>query len=524
MDLISIAPALCAPCAFSTPAIFGTEFLSLSTQLVQNFSRYVSDQDYIHHPETFVKDAAFCNITVTYTHPGQGDTVIAEAWLPLLWNGRLQAVGSGGWTAGRSDLASSMMSGAVGEGYATITTDAGLGSAQSPHGWALLSPGNVNWNALHNLGSVSLYEQALIGKHLIKSFYGQPPKFSYFNGCSQGGRQGLQLAQRYPDAYDGIAASAPAVYWPQFFQAMLWPQMVMKTLGQYPHGCELDFLQSAAINHCDANDGIVDGIIADPNSCQFDPFELVDTLFYCNETRSDMRLSQAAAEVAAAYHTGARAPDGKFLWYGPYWGANFTRTIFGSPGLAATACDEKGTSCKGLPFPFALLWMKFFAMKDPKWDFASMTPRDFAQTFHLVAQEYASIYGTADPDLSLFRDAGGKMITYHGLADDITPAAGTERYYNEATKVTPELRDFYRYFEVPGLGHCYGGNGGHPSNVFEALRAWVENGTTPDNIPIDVPRHGPSRRRILCPYPERMRLRTNKDSDGDGLSDFQCSA
>ncbi|KAI1245105.1 hypothetical protein MGN70_011994 [Eutypa lata] len=397
------------------PAVFGVEFLSLETYQIQNLSRYVSDQDYIHHPEAFVKDVTFCNVTLTYTHPGQGDFVTVEAWLPLVWNGRLQAVGSGGWTAGRSELTNSMMSGAVGDGYATITTDAGLGFAQAPHDWALVSPGNVNWHALHNLGSVSLHEQALIGKDLIQSFYGEPPKYSYFNGCSQGGRQGLQLAQRYPEAYDGIAAATPAVYWPQFFQGMLWPQLVMQTLGQYPHGCELDFLQSAVINHCDGDDGIVDGIIAHPNSCEFDPFQLIDTTFYCNETKSDMKLSEAAAKVADACHTGPHGPDGKFLWYGPHWGSNLTRTIFGTPGLAATTCSENGTSCEGLPFPFALFWVRFFVKKDPNWEFTSMTPKDFAQTFQLAVQEYTSIIGTADPDLSLFRDAGGKMITYHGL-------------------------------------------------------------------------------------------------------------
>lgn len=159
MEIISIDPTQCMPSTFPPPNIFGTELLTLETAVVQNFTRYVSDQDYINHPEITVKDASFCNVTLTYTHPGQGDVVTAEAWLPTQWNGRLQAVGSGGWTAGRSELTKSMMSGAVGEGYATITIDAGLGSAQLPHSWALLSDGNVNWNALQNLASVSLNEQ-----------------------------------------------------------------------------------------------------------------------------------------------------------------------------------------------------------------------------------------------------------------------------------------------------------------------------------------------------------------------------
>ncbi|KAH8160228.1 hypothetical protein CIB48_g8018 [Xylaria polymorpha] len=241
------------------------------------------------------------------------------------------------------------------------------GNAQVPHTWVLLSPGNVNWHALQNLASTSLIEQ--------------------------GGRQGVQLAQRYPDAYDGIAAATPAIYWPQFFHAMLWPQLVMKTTAQYPHACELEFLQFAVINHCDGQDGILDGIIMDPETCKFDPFEFVDTSFYCNETRSTMQLSHGAAAVAAAYRAGARAPDGSQLW-----------------------CKEDGTSCEGIPFPYEMFWVRYFAMKDPDWDFKTMTPQSFARTFRLATQEYTFIiYGTSDPNLSLFRDAGGKMITYHAL-------------------------------------------------------------------------------------------------------------
>lgn len=189
----------------------------------------------------------------------------------------------------------------------------------------------------------------------------------------------------------------------------------MKTTAQYPHACELEFLQFAVINHCDGQDGILDGIIMDPETCEFDPFEFVDTSFYCNETRSTMQLSHGAAAVAAAYRAGARAPDGSQLWYGPLWGSNMTRTIFGTPGLVATRCKEDGTSCEGIPFPYGMFWVRYFAMKDPDWDFKTMTPQSFARTFHLATQEYASIYGTSDPNLSLFRDTGGKMITYHGL-------------------------------------------------------------------------------------------------------------
>lgn len=187
----------------------------------------------------------------------------------------------------------------------------------------------------------------------------------------------------------------------------------MKSIGQYPYGCELDYLQSAVIEKCDGDDGLTDGILLDPNSCEFDPLALVGTTFYCGDTGSRMKISQAAATVAKAYHMGARGPDGEFLWYGPNYGANLTRTIFGTPGLVATICTNR--TCVGNPFEYGIYWTGLFAEKTPSFNFSSMSTEEYSRVFHLVAQEYASVFGTSDPDLSLFQEAGGKMISYHGL-------------------------------------------------------------------------------------------------------------
>lgn len=150
----------CIPATFGLPSIFGAEILSLTANIVTNYTASVPDAYRFTQPSTEVTNATICNVTVSYTHPGQDDNIFVEAWLPVdKWNGRFQAVGGGGWVAGRFFMSYSAMAGAIADGYATITTDAGLGSAADASPWALLSPGNVNLYNLDNLGSRSLDDE-----------------------------------------------------------------------------------------------------------------------------------------------------------------------------------------------------------------------------------------------------------------------------------------------------------------------------------------------------------------------------
>ncbi|KAL7623768.1 hypothetical protein AAE478_005321 [Parahypoxylon ruwenzoriense] len=118
---------------------------------------------------------------------------------------------------------------------------------------------------------------------------------------------------------------------------------------------------------------------------------------------------------------------------------------------------------------------------DPEADALNMTHQEFDHMVHSSIQHYTSIISTNDPDLSEFRDRGGKILTFHGLVDGIIPNKGTERYYNAVKDVIPDVGSFYRYFEAPGVAHCIGGPGGQPTSIFDAMRTWVENGTAPDS-------------------------------------------
>lgn len=157
---MSVPLSTCVNTTFTYPSVLGAEILSVSANLVQNFTRTVSDQLYYNHPSITVNGIDYCNVTVTYTHPGQNDTINVENWLPLDdWNGRLQAVGGGGFLAGRFPLSYIAMSGAIGEGYATTSSDAGLPLSYVPDPWAQISPGNVNLYLLQDLASVALNDQ-----------------------------------------------------------------------------------------------------------------------------------------------------------------------------------------------------------------------------------------------------------------------------------------------------------------------------------------------------------------------------
>lgn len=405
------------------PTVFGATILDLTATPVTNYTTEVSDQFYYNHPSISVRGVDYCNITVTYTHEGQHDTINVETWLPMKgWNGRLQSVGGGGYVAGRFPLSYMAMSGALGEGYVASTTDAGLGLSYVPDPWALNSPGNVDMYALQNLAAVSLNDQSLIAKDVINSFYGQPAKYSYWSGCSQGGRQGFMLAQRYPDAYDGIAAAAPAFNWNQFIPGAAWAQVMMSIMRQFPTKCELDSLTEAAVASCDALDGVADGLISDVDKCSFNPFTMIGSVRNCTSTGRSVTITEAAAIIANATWEGPRGPNGEFLWYG----VDYQSRLTGSPnptgttsdlGYAATTCNTNGT-CTGAPTGLGEGWLQLFVKKNPQWNYTLVkSVEEYTRLFKSAMQQYDSIIGSADPDLSNYRKAGGKIITYHGLVN-----------------------------------------------------------------------------------------------------------
>ncbi|MBG6105331.1 hypothetical protein IW249_005745 [Micromonospora vinacea] len=446
---------------------------------------------------------AWCDITVTLTHPGVHDHVQVKVSLPQdprLWTGRFQAIGGSAYLAG--DFGAPLVS-AVKNGYVAAATDAGIG--QNPadvSGWALTAAGTVNTPLLKNFASRSLHDMAVVGKDVARRFYGTPVRYAYWNGCSTGGRQGYQEAQDHPTDFQGILADAPAVNWDRFAVATLWPQVVFNEEKVQPTQCELEAFNAAATKACDTLDGVADGIIDDPQDCHWDTRRLIGTTVVCEG--KEITISAATADAVRKIWAGPVSPTGKKLWYGPNKGATFD-------WLAKA----------GEPFTVADTWVKYFVQQDPSFDTTKLTYQRFAQIFRESQERYNDVIGTDDPDLSEFARAGGKLLSWHGQADQLVPTQGTVDYRERVNRVSGGNRrvdDFYRLFLLPGVAHCGGGPGPQPTGELDALVDWVEKGQAPATL--DTSSADGSVTRNACRYPQVARFTGH--GDPKAAANYRC--
>ncbi|WP_157236728.1 tannase/feruloyl esterase family alpha/beta hydrolase [Promicromonospora sukumoe] len=429
---------------------------------------------------------ARCEITVTLTHGRAGDHETVKVALPqdrAAWSGRFQATGGSAYLAG--DLGATLVA-AVKNGYAAAATDAGIG--QSPadvSGWALTPDGRVNGPLLENFASRSVHDLAVVGKSVTKEFYGHKATYSYWNGCSTGGRQGYVAAQEYPTDFQGILAGAPAVSWDRFAVATLWPQVVFNEEDVAPAPCELEAFNTAAVEACDTADGVRDGVIDDPRDCRWDPRELVGTQVDCDGATHT--ITAQLADAVRKIWQGPVSSSGRPLWYGPNKGAAFS-----------------WLATPGKPFVVADQWVKYFVAKDPGLDTTNLTYRQFDRLFATSQRDFHAVIGSDDPDLSAFARSGGKLLSWHGQADQLVPTQGTVDYrerVNRAMGGNARVDSFYRLFLPPGVDHC-----GIGTDPLGSLVEWVEQGHAPATLPAVVTDgDGNTVTREVCRYPQVTR-------------------
>jgi len=437
------------------------------------------------------------------------------------WNGRFQGVGGSGFVADDPNE----MAAAVDAGYSAAGTDAGH-TSQSPFAvldgsFALDSNGRLAWPLIEDFAYRGVHDAAIVGKAVTAAYYGSHARFSYFNGCSTGGRQGMAEAQRYPSDFNGILAGAPAINWQKYVPASLWPELVMQRSGDFLPQCKFDAFQAAAIKACDSlGDGVVDGVIGDPLACHFDPHSLVGTSTPCGT------ITAQDADVIAKIVAGPRTTSGNFLWYGLTWGAPFAGPVANPfSGLANTTTSVGKTI--GAPFPLVLQYLGTWVQQNPTWDCTTTTYDQFDQLFQQSVEMYGNVMGTDNPDLSGFKKTGGKLIMWHGLADQLIFPQGTINYYNRVQRLmggTDDTTDFARLFLAPGVTHCgLFAPGPVPEDPLGQVVQWVENGKAPaslNGVVLDPSTGAVTATRPICMYPNVAHY--NGHGPTTEASNFSC--
>jgi hypothetical protein len=447
-----------------------------------------------------------CRVTLTVADPVDAGAVTVWVYLPVDgWNGRFLGVGGGGFLGGnQEELIDPLRS-----GYAAAATDAGHEGPTAD--FALDAAGNLNWPAIEDFGYEGIQDMTLAAKDVVRAYYGIEPVYSYFDGCSTGGRQGVTEAQRFPDEYDGIVAGAPAINFPKMLTGQIWGQVTMLASGNPVAPCKFETALAAAIEACDIiGDGVRDGVIGDPLACRFDPRTLVGRATPCGP------ITAADVEVIRRIGEGPRRADGGFLWYGLTPGAPFAE-------LNDTA--EVDGRLVGEPFQFDVWWLGLFLAQDRNWDWKTLNPATFEAFFDQAVRQYNQVLGADNPDLSAFAASGGKLLLWHGAADFWLPFQGTIDYYErvQATLGADRTQEFVRLFVAPGVGHCGGGTGAQPTDQLAALVDWVENGMAPTSL------HGErlndngsgTATRPICQYPTLARW-TGLGSPDDGAT-YGCT-
>jgi pimeloyl-ACP methyl ester carboxylesterase len=350
---------------------------------------------------------------------------------------------------------------------------------------------------IEDFAARSLIELTDKSRSLIDEFYGEAAQYEYWNGCSTGGREGLMLAQRHPDAYDGILAGAPAINWDRFIPSLLWPQIVMAEELDGPIAqCKLAEATSAAVEACDSVDGVNDGVLEDPRACDFDPVSLVGVETPCGE------FTETDAAVIQAIWDGPRTSAGEFMWYGL------------APG---TPLEEVAGS---LPFPIGSDYFRIWVQQDPTFDWHTLGYAGFEDAFRTSQDLFNEVIGTDDPDLTSFRDAGGRLVMWHGWYDQLIPPEGSIDYYDRVLEAMGEIGDvaeFARLFMAPGVLHCGDGPGLTEFDAFGALVDWVETGRAPETITAS---RG-AETRPMCPYPTVATY--DGTGDPDRAASFDCT-
>lgn len=431
-----------------------------------------------------------CKIVVA-SHPSADSNIGIEVWIPVgaAWNGKFVQMGNGGFAG---SIASARLKVVAATGYAVAATDNGHRAIGTDAAWALGHPEKIV-----DFGWRSLKETTDIGKALVRAQKQGGPKTSYFVGCSDGGREALMEAQRFPNDFDGIVAGAPANYMSLLFGNGAAQQQALSRPGGYLDKAALDLLNGSVLKQCGG-----EAFVRDPAACHFDPGKL-----QCAAGASGGCLTAPQVASAKAIYDGRRDPrTGKIALPGITPGAEAPAGAW--PAWITGPGQEKNDNAAG--YQFAMNAFKYFAFQDPNFDFLKM---DLGAEFERGKAKMSPIIDAPNPDLSAFKARGGKLIQYHGWNDPAIPARSSILYYEDVRRTMGDTSGFYKLYMVPGMLHCGGGPGPGTVDWLATIDSWVADKTAPTGIPANSVANGS---QLLCPYPGVGR----RDSQGS----WSCAA
>jgi feruloyl esterase len=410
-------------------------------------------------------------------------------------------------------------SGYLKRGFAVAGSDAGHQAEGTDATWAYGHPEKVRdfgWRAVH-----LTTERA---KQILNAFYGKPQDKAYFDSCSDGGREALMEAERFPEDYDGILAGAPANNWSTMLAAgIAGMQHLAADPRAYISDLKLPAIQKASLEACDAWDGVKDGIISDPERCRFDPQVLL-----CKDGDALDCLTQPQIDALRSLYMGAKDQHGSLIFPGYLMGDEtaWREWVVGEdPGASLSA-------------QFVQNNFRYIVTGDPKWNVLSA---DVDTALTQSREKSAADLDSMDPDLTRFAGRGGKLILYHGWNDPAISPWNTIAYYQSVQhKMTvSKVESFARLYMVPGMEHCNGGPGpsafgqlgiptsaGSQFGLFDSLESWVEKGAPADGVIATKYAPGedgvmkPVMTRPLCAYPLIARYKGTGDTND--AANFTC--
>ncbi|GGH09322.1 tannase/feruloyl esterase family alpha/beta hydrolase [Silvibacterium dinghuense] len=448
---------------------------------------------------------AFCRIQIAST-PTSDSNIRIEVWLPLTrtaWNGKFRGQGNGGFAG---SFYYSLMALSVSQGYATADTDTGHTGDSTDASWALHHPEKIA-----DFGYRAVHLMTLRAKDVITAFYGQSPAHSYFASCSDGGREALMEAQRFPADYDGILAGAPAYLWTNLVTAgMKKAKAMLSEPSSYIPPAKVAIVASAVLKACDAKDGLKDGILNDPRACHFDPETLL-----CKGAKTDACLTRPQVENLRSLYAPTLDNAGNLIYPQTLPGGEL-----GPGGWSTWIYGPKPGQSLGIAF--GLHYFSNMVYEDPNWDWKTF---ELDKAINDAMSKTARDLNASDPDLRPFAARGGKLILYHGWNDPAISPLSTIQYYETVTKIDPTSSSYVRLFLVPGMQHCMNGPG--PSsfgqfgwmpgsgpddaahNLYRALENWVDHGPAPETVIAEKIEPGANHKpaitmsRPLCAYPKQ---------------------